>query len=82
MKHNDEWIPYAPRTEPPWTPPPFDPFYATSPQELFEHGMATPEQYLSLQTERTQNVVRRAMAHHPRLTIADALEELWWMGGL
>jgi hypothetical protein len=82
MKKYEPWVRYEPDDAAPWTPPPFDPLNYTSPQELFEHGMATPEQYLSWQTERTQDVVRRAMRHHPGLTIADALEELFWMGGL
>jgi hypothetical protein len=74
MKKSDEWIRYDPEDAPPWTPPPFDPFYATSPKELFEHGMATPEQYLSRQTERTRDIVHWAVKNHPGLTIADALE--------
>jgi hypothetical protein len=47
MKKYEPWVRYEPEDAPPWTPPPFDPLSATSPQELFEHGMATPEQYLS-----------------------------------
>jgi hypothetical protein len=83
MKKSDgPWIRYEPGTEPPWTPPPFDLFNATSPCELFEHGMATAEQYLSWQDARTREIVRWAVKNHPGLTVADALEELWWCGGL
>jgi hypothetical protein len=44
--------------------------------------MATPEQYLSPQTERTPDIVHWAMQNYPGLIIADVLEELWWCGGL
>jgi hypothetical protein len=44
--------------------------------------MATPEHYLSWQSESTKDIVRWAMKNYPGLTIADVLEELWCVGGL
>ncbi len=82
MKQSGPYVRYEPEDAPPWTPPPFDPFYATSPKELFEHGMSTPEQYLSRQTQQTKDIVAWAIENHPGLTIAEVLEELWSVGGL
>jgi hypothetical protein len=56
-------------------------FAHLSPHELFERGLVTPSRYWAWLTPRTRDRVRRVMASHGH-TLAEALDELWWMGGL
>jgi len=52
-----------------------------SPEDLFSHGIVTPEQFLNQQPPRTRELVRSVMANHD-LTLAEALTDLWHCGGL
>jgi hypothetical protein len=47
---------------------------------MFERGIVTPERYLCWQTPDTRELVRAVM--HSGLTLAKALDHLWWFGGL
>jgi hypothetical protein len=75
------YIRYDPATFVPPPPRPSNPFDSIPPGDLFDAGV-TPECYLCWQSERIRDIVRSAMKDHPGLTIADAVEELWWHGGI
>ena len=52
-----------------------------SPQQLFERGIVTPERYLGWQTSKTRERVWRLMQTYGH-SLAEALDDLWWVGGL
>jgi hypothetical protein len=52
-----------------------------SPAELFERGIVTPERYLGWQTPDTRELVRWLMQIYGH-SLAEALDDLWWFGGL
>jgi hypothetical protein len=85
--HHDLWPPdhgpyirYEPDDAPPWTPRPPNPFDRIPPRDLFSAGVA-PECHLCWQSDKTRDLVRWVMTNHGH-TLAEALDDLWEMGGL
>ena len=57
-------------------------FARLSPHEMFERGLITPSRYWAWLTPRSRERVRWVMANHDGLTLAEALDDLWEVGGL
>jgi len=53
-----------------------------SPEQLFARGITTTSRYFLGLSETDRALVLPVMDHHPALTLADAIDALWWHGGL
>jgi hypothetical protein len=78
MKKYDEWIRYDPQDAPP-APPPTPP--EPPPEELFARGLS-PGRYWGRLDADSRALVLDILHQHPKLTLAEALSRLWWLGGL